>query len=147
MKTEIAKDFKVEMIEKFQCPGCVCGSDVSYENFNMDARISGEFKCKGHVAGTTMMYPGVGLRKVYLGFPTGFNKGEAEIWMYENPKDHYSFDRCNIPFWAMEEEDYLFIRTYQPRLNKGCVEVVKGGKMSEVCPTAENVATFINEID
>lgn len=67
----IVSEELTQLVEKFQCPGCLLGHD----------RTCGEFKlytppgtrssvCIGHVAGT-MFFPG---GAVYLGLPKGFNK-------------------------------------------------------------------------
>ena len=55
-----------KMIEKFQCPGCVCGCGVDCDNFKMESNYG--FKCVGHVFGTTLM----GFGHIALGLDKGF---------------------------------------------------------------------------
>lgn len=140
-----------KLIDKFQCPGCSLGcrtddcSSVKIENTG-DSR-----RCTSHSPGT-MMIPG-GL--ISLGLPTGFNKGihPALITFLEPEQLKSQFNFLNIPVWAMEENidgsDYLFIRVYSPRTNKGRVMVVPNGRFSDIPLewNVWNVKKFINEID
>ena len=47
----------------------------------------------------------------------------------------------------MEKDGFLFVRTMCPRLNYTYVDIIKDGKMEQICPDAINVAAFIDEID
>jgi hypothetical protein len=149
--TEIQK----EMIEKFQCFGCTCGSGVDEECFELQAyEEQGIFFCKKHSAGTIL--GGVG--KIYLGLPKGFDKVGAlanslnlvkrptNIRLFTEPsKCHY--DYLNVPVWAMEKDGYLFVRVFCPRVNETFVDVIKNGKIKDVCPYVIDVSEFIDEID
>lgn len=53
----------------------------------------------------------------------------------------------NIPVWAMEEDGFLFVRTYMPRINMGATDIIEGGKREELCPNAIDVREFCEEID
>ena len=142
-----------EMTQKFQCPGCVCGSDTECGAYKLSSDCN---SCDGHVLGTMVMGSG----SFALGMPKGFCKPPRDlkdpnrrpvarmiIRFFESPEDHKSqWDRCNIPVWAMEQDGYLFIRVYMPRIDMGAVEVIKGGKL-DMAPGALNVAEFIDEID
>lgn len=144
-----------EMIENFQCPGCVCGSNTKCGNFKV---INGSFdglRCDGHVAGTRMSMIG----SIYLGLPKGFNRvgkshDSCEIWLYENKQfEYYNF--CTLPIWAMEQDGYLFVRCYMPRVNMAVVQVIKcatSKELIEYClknkiPFPQDVAEFYDEID
>tara|TARA_Y100000310_G_scaffold56232_1_gene51651 strand:+ start:51068 stop:51547 length:480 start_codon:yes stop_codon:yes gene_type:complete len=152
-----ATESQIAMIEKFQCPGCTCGCGVEEcDNFKFDTVQPDWFKCKGHSAGTMLMPGG----KIALGLPKGFNKVGAltnsmmdddhttNIRLHENIETAESIwdDQLNLPIWAMEEDGYLFVRTYQPRINMGWIDIVKGGTMALV-PSAIDVSKFIDEID
>jgi hypothetical protein len=139
-----------EMVEEFQCPGCVCGGDTKCGRYNPDPT---SHTCHGHVLGTVMM----GLGHIALGLPKGFcrpgrdpfknvdfNQMNMRFWMESTAP---GWDKCNIATWAMEREGFLFVRTYMPRLNYGVLDIICKGNREKLCPTALNVADFYDEID
>jgi len=142
-----------EMTEKFQCPGCVCGSDTECGKYKLSSDCH---SCDGHVLGTMTLSAG----SFALGLPKGFCKPPRDlkdpnrrpvarmvIRFYASWEDgHIAWNKLNIPVWAMEQDGYLFIRVYMPRVDMGAVEVIKDGKLS-MAPGALNVTEFINEID
>lgn len=139
------------MIEEFQCPGCVAGSDIKCGAFKFSKNNG--VCCTGHVPGTMIL----GLGSILLGMPKGFNrvgdwrgeggftrddsrirlftKGEAPEW-----------NDLNVPVWAMVEKGYLYVRTYSPRTNRTFIDVVEGGTL-ELVPKAIDVGKFKDEID
>lgn len=144
-------DTQREMIMNFQCPGCSADC-VSCSNCDFDDLGNGMFRCSNHSAGTIM--GGVG--KIALGLPKGFNKVGAvgnnltefstNVRLVENPEStQYNF--FNMPIWAMEEDGYLFVRCYCPRINFGYVDVIKGGTIEEVCPKAVNIKEAYDDFD
>jgi len=94
----------VEMINKFQCPGCVYGEDTeSCSEFNIVYK-----SCGKHVIGTSL-FPG---GSFMLAMPKGFNKAGVDI--YGN-----SFNKVNIDFCADTDEilnDYLNVPMWIPYL-------------------------------
>jgi len=147
---------KEKMIEKFQCPGCVCGADTKCEAFKLQTRYDGAFFCENHVLGTTI-WPSVG--SIALGLPKGFNRAgfypfaenitEKHNRMYislykEGNKPNW--DKLNVPVWALVKDDFLFVRTFCPRVNVSTVEVIENGSLDMV-PNAINVGEFHEEID
>jgi len=69
---------QLDMISKFQCPGCSCGTHPAdecssfkpiEENMFDDVKHP-YFHCEAHVPGTTIIPGG----RVYLGLPRGFDK-------------------------------------------------------------------------
>ena len=141
---------QLKMVEEFQCPGCVCGHEVS----SCYKGKQGSFSCESHVAGTIMFPHGA----LYLGLPKGFNKvgqrGKDEnnsVWLYESMEEHNrafgTGDNCNVAVWAMEKDGYLFVRFYSPRINRARVHVIKGAKLSDLSGNPLDVSTFIEEID
>lgn len=150
-----------EMVEKFQCPGCVCGMDVTCGKFESedDEGPGSNYSCKGHVAGT--MIAGVG--SFYLGLPKGFCRvGVLDRRWPPSEKERNQnnnirlfdkmpqYNKLNVPVWVMEKDDHLFVRCFMPRINYTTVDVIKGGKIAdlpaEVAGLAINVAEFIGRL-
>ena len=136
------------LVKEFQCPGCVNGSDTSCGSYNYNSM---EQRCVSHVLGTQV---GIG-NNIALGLPKGFNKpGFTEDLRARNKinirlwiKGTYpEWDHLNVPIWKLEKDEFLFVRTYAPRINMGWVDVIEDGN-SELCPTAMNVGEFIDKID
>lgn len=138
-----------DMIEKYQCPGCVAGMDITCGAFKPEIE-DGMFRCNGHCPGTTIV-TGAGATKIMLGLPRAFarlgvqaqsdlpkirlwQKGSQPIW-----------DKYNVPVWAMVHEGDLIVRTYMPRSNYPIVDVIEGGTL-EMCRQAINVGEFYDEI-
>lgn len=139
-----------EMIEKFQCPGCIYGSDTKCGKFYLRTEC-GVF-CGNHVLGTMDN----GLRAFALGLPKGFcqpgpkdsregNKIKMSIRLWTTGTS-FEWDNLNVPVWAMEKDGFLFVRTYSPRINDGFVDVIEAGDLSMV-PGAIDVSKFYDEID
>ena len=141
---------KLQMIDKFQCPGCIHGTDPE-ECPKFELIDDGCFHCKNWRPSTFLG----GIGRSAIGLPRGFCRtGEVEfidkpftyIRLYEKPEDLNGYDKFNVAVWAMEHEGYLFVRCYSPRNNWLFVDVVKDGKL-EHAPGAINVGEFYNEID
>lgn len=140
-----------KMVEEFQCPGCVCGSDTECGKFKPNKEYGA--KCDGHVLGTSIL----GVGHMALGLPKGFNRSGLDpkhpvgtantmnirLWTKGTKPD---WDRLNVPVWAMEKDGYLFVRTLSPRRNWSFVDVVEGGTLALV-PQAINVGEFYDDID
>jgi hypothetical protein len=138
-----------EMVEMFQCPGCVCGSDTTCGRFKLEDDYGQH--CAAHVLGTSIL----GVGTFALGLPKGFNRSGVDpvtkmplsrmnIRLYETGAPEW--DHLNVPVWALEREGFLFVRTYSPRVNKTIVHVIKGGALALV-PNALDVAKFEDQID
>ncbi len=145
----------VALIEEFQCPGCVCGSNTSCGKFEILDKDSN--RCNGHVLGTML---GLG-NSVALGLPRGFNKPgltydnlgkepprarntmDIRFWL---KGEHPKWDDLNVPVWAMEKNGFLFVRTFAPRINICWVDVIQEGKM-KLTPKAIDVSSFSDQID
>jgi len=142
-----------QFVEKFQCPGCVCGSDTQCDSYIPNTDGYG-IHCNSHVCGTMIGFGNV----VALGLPIGFckpgfdfhadpprshNRMSIRLW---RDGDDPGWDKLNVPVWAMVEDGFLFVRTFAPRINRTWVDVVEGGTLA-LCPGALDVAEFINEID
>jgi hypothetical protein len=149
---------RLKMIEQFQCPGCVSGSDTKCGKF-----VEEEGRCASHIAGTFMMPGG----HIALGLPKGFNKtgmyydsltskydstSKTNIHLYTKDQHELAafWNNCNIPVWALERDGFLFVRVYMPRVNFGMVQVVEGGTMQMIREKGFNpldVSEFENEFD
>lgn len=148
MKENIIGITKEEFVAKFQCPGCVCGMNINCSSFAYDNEAC---CCTAHVIGTSF---GVG-NNFALGLPKGFNKpGFNEDHSTKNRMDirfwqagtYPEWNKLNVPVWALEQDGFLFVRTFAPRLNHSRVDVIEGGTL-ELCPSAMNVAEFLDEIE
>lgn len=138
------------MVEEFQCSGCVAGMDVRCGKFKL-WRLDKQFACQNQCAGTRHL--GIANGLMALGLPKGFDRvGQAEgrqqdIYVrLSADKDLGLWDKLNVAVWALEQDGYLFVRTFSPRINKSYVDVIKGGKLSLV-PGAVNVGEFKDDID
>jgi hypothetical protein len=140
-----------EMIEKFQCPGCVSGPDPkTCPHFKLSTEYG--FKCGGHVLGTSINMQ----IHIALGMPKGFNRTppqddkmrtrstmELGMWLEGTKPD---WDKLNVPVWALEQDDCLFVRTFSPRTDRSRIDVIAGGKLDMV-PGALDVSKFYEEFD
>jgi hypothetical protein len=146
------------MIGEYQCSGCLLGGpDAAKCPKLQHIAISDDcFQCSSHVSGTSIL----GVGRIALGLPKGFNRvgmrlddpfhatvsTNIRLW---DAGARPSWNRTNVPAWAMEHEGALFVRTYLPRLNQSYVDVVDGGTLA-IVPTFTvpfDVGTFIDEID
>lgn len=137
MKEEIKK-----AVEEYQCPGCVCGSDIScYQK--------GEgVECFRHVAGTTLM-PQIG--RIFLGMPKGFNRlglcEKFKITIFEEVEDGWVFDKFNVPVWQyLDKHGNTLVRGICPRINWPFLHVFLGDVRSEI-DCIEITQKDVNEMD
>jgi hypothetical protein len=139
-------DLQVTMVETFQCPGCIIGSNIRCKSFKPS---DNSLACSSHAAGTTIG-PFVG--NINLGLPKGFNRlgpidrriQGTNVRLWESIPE---YDKFNIPTWAMEVNGYLFVRTYSPRINVTYVDIIHNGKIEDLPKSVVNVGNFIDEID
>lgn len=115
------KENQKNAIEKYQCPGCVCGSDI--ECFKPCEFSS--LACGKHVAGTNI-FPMVG--RIILGMPIGFCRlGDlnTKIQIYESyEKSDWQYDKFNIAVWKyLNELDHTLVRGMTPRTNKTFIHI------------------------
>lgn len=140
------------MINKFQCPGCINGSSVetckSYDKYTID---QGVVSCSNWYPGTTLL----GIGKIALGLPKGFNRtGDSDLKIpyrcYIRLHEKFNrlwWDKFDIPTWAIEQDNFLIVRTYQPRLNNTFVDIIQNGKIKDLPDFVVDVSKFIKEID
>ena len=140
------------MIEKYQCPGCVAGSDTECGALDVNYG-QGYHSCAGHCCGTYIMGSG----SMALGLPKGFNKCQIQ-WGEKYPRHNTipirlwttgnapKWDHLNVPVWALEKDGSLFVRTCIPRLGIVCVDVIDGGSI-DMPSDAIDVGSFHSEID
>ncbi len=143
-----------QMVDKFQCAGCVCGcgtDDCDSYHYDEDSR-----RCTGHVLGTMLGGP-AGL--IALGLPKGFRKptrvydgqeanglrNRINIRLWQIGEDP-GWDKFNRPIWAMVKDGFLFVRTFAPRIDTSWIDVVEHGMLGMV-PGALDVSEFYDEID
>jgi len=121
-------DEKKDLIEQYQCPGCVFGSDTKCGKFKLGD--SGE--CSSHVIGTLMS----GAGHILLGLPKGFCRvgfdKEFKPWFYESVSE-FKWDKFNVPVWKHKtKEGHVIVRTYMPRRNMGAIQIFRGGDFDSI---------------
>lgn len=119
-----------EAIETYQCPGCVNGSDINCEKYELTN--SG---CNNHCAGTITSFG-----KVFLGLFKGFNRlgifPEMKLSIFETleqQKGICRYDWLNIPVWKYQnEKGHIFIRGFSPRINKPFLHIILNGDFTYI---------------
>jgi hypothetical protein len=87
-----------------------------------------------------------------LGLPKGFcrvagHKDKSEPHVRIFPKGSTpEWDDFNVPVWAMVRDNFLFVRTFMPRIDGTVVDVVEGGTL-DLVPKAIDVGKFVDEMD
>ena len=114
---------RLELVERFQCPGCSAGESAESGCFQKEPDQNG-VGCSGHSPGTFSSFQGL----LIIGLPAGFNRcgaGKVKVRIYEKRPE---YDRFNIPVWGrMESDGVVIVKTYLPRLNAAFVDVIDDG--------------------
>lgn len=142
-------DKKVSVaIERYQCSGCISGSEVSCFKENE----AGGVGCGKHFSGT--MISGIG--KVFLGLPKGFNRlGRFENMkpiIFKSFKDFTEtgwkeYNNFNRPVWKhLDKHGNTLVRGLMPRRNEPFLHIFLEDCMSEINCT-EITQDDINEMD
>ena len=154
---------KIELVEEYQCPGCIYGPNpTDCQQFS-----EANFGCSSHHAAMGMAPQGL----IFAGLPKGFNrvglnaqrsivsdgeKMDGQLRVFENveaasettrPGVNAAYDEFNVPVWAMEHNGDLLVRVFSPRIGVHYVDVIGGATKSDVAPEAIDVAEFIDDID
>mgnify|MGYP003425246834 CR=1 FL=1 len=136
---ENISQLQLDLVQKFQCPGCGAGIDVSSGCF----KPSDTLACGNHSAGTYI----AGIGCINLGLPKGFNRlgpinkdiQKSNIRLFAELPEYNAF---NMPLWALEEDGHLFVVVAIPRLQQFWVDVVPGKKISDLPPNVIDVSTI-----
>lgn len=119
-----------DAVEKYQCSGCVCGSDISCYQPS-DCGVG----CSKHCAGTTIG----GIGRVLLGLPKGFDRlGHQDalvpvVFRTHGDKDaNCPYDMYNVPVWKHLDGGVILVRGYMPRLNQGFIHIIIEGDMGTI---------------
>lgn len=144
---------QIALIEEFQCPGCVCGCDVSSGCFKpeSDSEDDKNLACKAHVAGTIVSHIGT----INLGLPRGFNRlgfqdqrvSGNTIRLWDSVANMPEYNHFNVAVWGLEMDGHLFVRCYCPRINQTYVDVIKGGTMADLPEGTVDVSGFYAGMD
>jgi len=108
-------------IEKYQCSGCIFGSDISCFESNSEGGIG----CGKHYAGTVE----AGIGRIFFGMPKGFNRlgdyPKLKPNIYNTfESSNWKYDMWNIPVWKyLSKEGHTFVRGIIPRRNESFIHV------------------------
>lgn len=122
-------------VERYQCSGCISGSDTSCFKANETA---GGVGCGKHFSGTIIS----GVGKVFLGLPNGFNR----LGHFENMKpiifksfkefiesDWGKYDNFNIPVWKyLDQHGNTLVRGLMPRRNEPFLHIFLENCVSQI---------------
>ena len=128
-------DKKVSVaIERYQCSGCISGSDTSCFKENE----AGGVGCGKHFSGTIIS----GVGKIFLGLPKGFNR----LGHYDNMKptifksfkyfiesDWGEYDNFNRPVWKhLDKHGNTLVRGLMPRRNEPFLHIFLENCISQI---------------
>lgn len=131
-----------EMVEAFQCPGCVHGENPSCGMFKLHevatgtsnddgSRLVGGFRCRNQVSTANLGgYVNIGLPVPFarVQYREGREEVKTNIRLHLYAVDYGTYwDGFNVPVWALEKSGFLFVRTYCPRTDQSYVDVIHGG--------------------
>jgi hypothetical protein len=129
---QVSDKQQIKMVEKYQCPGCVKGSDVKCGAFAIEQMDNGGFKCSGHAAGTIAMSPS-GVNKIVLGLPPIFGSlapNDRHVMVLIDQKAGQQYvkpnDEANIPVWKMRYDGDTLVRIARPLSGRFTTLVVDG---------------------
>ena len=114
-------------VERYQCPGCVCGSDTQcYRSGDSEA-------CGKHVAGTLISNIG----RVFLGMPKGFDRlglcDKTKIDIFRELVNGWGYDLFNVPIWKFRDEyGNVLVRGLCPRTNYPWIHIFLSDCMQEI---------------
>ena len=121
------ENFIKDIIEEYQCPGCVGGSDISCFK-----KADVGLQCDAHVAGIRML----GAGRLFLGMPRGFNRlGGFDDFSLQifNDLNTWGYDKFNIPVWKyFDENGNTLVRGISPRTNAPFLHVVAGNHIPDI---------------
>lgn len=126
------------LVEQYQCPGCVIGSDTSCGKFcQSETCYDDSGACGAHCAGTSILGGG----RLYLGLPRGMNKvGDGpsgrRIRIWPKGSKGPGWDVFNIPVWFKMDEGNLIVKTVLPRRMEIYTDIIEGGNpemLKDVC--------------
>jgi len=125
-----------ELVEQYQCPGCVNGCDIKcFEKtpYDIDS-CKNDWSCYKHHAGTSLL----GRGSLYLGLPIGFNRlgrlnsSDMSIQIF-NSEASIRSDKFNIPVWKyLDEHGNTLVRGLSPRINQPFIDIYEGDRRSEI---------------
>ena len=128
-------DKKVSVaVERYQCSGCISGSDTSCFKEN----VAGGIGCGEHFSGTIIS----GVGKVFLGLPKGFNRlGNLEKMkpiIFKSFKDFAESDwkeynNFNRPVWKhLDKLGNTLVRGLMPRRNEPFLHIFLENCISQI---------------
>ena len=122
-------------VERYQCSGCISGSDITCFKAN---ETSGGVGCGKHLSGTTI----IGIGKVFLGLPKGFNRlghlGNMKPVIFISFKEFAEsgwkeYNKFNRPVWKyLDEHGNTLVRGLMPRRNEPFLHIFLEDCISQI---------------
>lgn len=117
-------------VERYQCSGCISGSDTSCFKENEDV---GGVGCGDHFSGTIIS----GIGKIFTGLPKGFNRlGHLENMkptIFNNFSDWGCYDSFNAPVWKhLDKHGNTLVRGLMPRRNEPFLHIFLENCISKI---------------
>jgi hypothetical protein len=129
-------DKKVSVaVERYQCSGCISGSNTSCFKANEDA---GGIGCGNHLSGTYIS----GIGKILLGLPKGFNRlgrhEDLKPTIFKSFKDFTEtgwkeYNNFNRPVWKhLDKHGNTLVRGLMPRRNEPFLHIFLENCISQI---------------
>jgi len=147
----------VDLVEKYQCPGCHYG--------NGKARICPRFKvekieeaqrCQNHYPSTFLGIDKKIVGRIFEGLPNGFNRVGGNIGdpMYTNiylfekfGESGWGYDMFNVPVWKhLTKEGHTIVRVMIPRINRTDIHIYADNCIEKI-DCLEITQEMVNEMD
>jgi len=129
-----------EAVERYQCSGCVTGSDTTCYLHADD------LGCVYHVVGTSLL----GVGNFYLGMPRGFDRlgmAKTPIQIFKTLKYGWKYGKFNAPVWKyLDNYGNTLVRGIMPRLNLPFLHIFLGDFMKDI-DCIEITAKDMEEMD
>lgn len=137
------EEYIKKAIETYQCPGCVCGSDISCYKKGY------YLECASHVVGTIISDIG----RILLGMPKGFCRlgvcDKIEFFIFDPEEAYdYIYNTYNIPVWKyLDRYGNTIVRGLSPRINNSWIHIYLENYIDQIENCIEITQADVDEMD